>query len=259
MNDTTDQPPFPDIFNYGDWRLFLKDTIQWHKDTDPKFSFRNFCQQAGQKSHAYVHKLINGEGTLTLNLASLLAYALKLNVSQTNKFLQLVLGDDATVFEHTSGHIPHPAEHALCTALSSAAEDPISPESLSSGTAGVVSAAAAANWLEFGLLQGFISLDNGTYRLSDKPAKTTAIHGDSEEEVEALQSSISKMAHQCTVNQRVKSINFANFVWLTKDETDDLTRSINKEFQRVLAAATNTKDSRKLHYLFFSSSQFPKD
>ena len=35
------------IFNYLDYRRFLKDLYQWHKKHTPEFSYRYFANKAG--------------------------------------------------------------------------------------------------------------------------------------------------------------------------------------------------------------------
>lgn len=40
----------PDVFSYGDYKAFLKDTLQYLKDRAPNFSLRKFSKQAGLSS-----------------------------------------------------------------------------------------------------------------------------------------------------------------------------------------------------------------
>jgi uncharacterized protein (TIGR02147 family) len=48
----------PDVFSYTDYKVFLKDTLQFLKDRDPGFSLRKFSKQAGLSS-GYLPIILN--------------------------------------------------------------------------------------------------------------------------------------------------------------------------------------------------------
>lgn len=55
----------PNIFEYTDYRKFLKDYFEFKKKLNKNFSYRYFCQKAGVSSPSYLHNIIKGIRRIT--------------------------------------------------------------------------------------------------------------------------------------------------------------------------------------------------
>lgn len=79
------------IFEYLDYRQFLKDAFQELKSTKSFFSHRYFIKKAGLASPSHLNMAMNGTRNLTLETARKIAKALDLNKKQSEYFEVLVL------------------------------------------------------------------------------------------------------------------------------------------------------------------------
>lgn len=79
------------IYDYTDYRAFLRDYFTQHADQDSgKYSFRAVAQKAGFKSPNYLQKIIGGEKNLTPASALGLAKGLHLSALEQKYFVKLV-------------------------------------------------------------------------------------------------------------------------------------------------------------------------
>ncbi|MBD3318196.1 MAG: TIGR02147 family protein [Chitinivibrionales bacterium] len=77
------------IYQYDDFRLFLKDAYQALKEADPSLSHRKFAQMAGFKNPGYLNDVIKGFKRLSENASYRIAKALKLTANECD-FLWLL-------------------------------------------------------------------------------------------------------------------------------------------------------------------------
>jgi uncharacterized protein (TIGR02147 family) len=79
-----------DIFNYSDYRLFLKDYFEESKKTCHAFSHQYFARKAGIRSSGFMLHVIKGQRNLTQAVLHKVAHAVGLNSLQTEFFEALV-------------------------------------------------------------------------------------------------------------------------------------------------------------------------
>jgi len=79
------------IFDYTDYRQFLKDTYAELKSKGRQFSFRYFAKMAGLSSSGYLKMVMDGERNLSANSINQFAKALKLSAKEADYFETLVL------------------------------------------------------------------------------------------------------------------------------------------------------------------------
>lgn len=78
------------IYNFGDYREFLKDRYKQLKETDPLFSFRNFSKQAGFGSPNYLKLVMDGKRNLSADAIGKFAKGLRLDSHETEFFKYMV-------------------------------------------------------------------------------------------------------------------------------------------------------------------------
>lgn len=78
------------IYNFGDYREFLKDRYKQLKETDPLFSFRNFSKQAGFGSPNYLKLVMDGKRNLSAEAIGKFAKGLRLDTHETEFFRYMV-------------------------------------------------------------------------------------------------------------------------------------------------------------------------
>jgi len=83
-------PKAPDVFNYTDYRTYMKDFFAYMKSVKPAFSYQYFAEKAGFKAKSFVHKVIKGERALSQTSVFNIARALNLKGRQINFFEALV-------------------------------------------------------------------------------------------------------------------------------------------------------------------------
>jgi len=79
------------IFEYSDYREFLKSYYEEAKEKDKKFSFRYFAKAAGFKSSSVLKNIIDGKRNIASYNLEIYAKVLKLNKEETLYFKNLVL------------------------------------------------------------------------------------------------------------------------------------------------------------------------
>ena len=80
----------PDLFNYTDYRKFLKDYYEEQKAKDAKFSHRYFTMKVGFSSSGYFSDVLAGKKNLSGAFMLKFAKALKLSKEEEEYFLNLV-------------------------------------------------------------------------------------------------------------------------------------------------------------------------
>jgi uncharacterized protein (TIGR02147 family) len=80
----------PDIFDYEDYRLFLKDFYDYSKKTNKNFSHRYFALKAGYSSSGFLHLIIEGKRNLSRKSVPKFARAIELNIKEQIFFDALV-------------------------------------------------------------------------------------------------------------------------------------------------------------------------
>lgn len=83
-------PPRPDIFEYDDFRPYLKDLYLYTKRINPKFSYRLFAKRVGIPSSAYLPLLIDGRRNLVNGNITRVALAFRLTKEEHQYFEALV-------------------------------------------------------------------------------------------------------------------------------------------------------------------------
>jgi uncharacterized protein (TIGR02147 family) len=83
------------IFDYSDYRLFIKDYYESHKALNPSFSFRYLAQKAGINSAPFFKFIIEGKRNLTKSTILKTCVALKLNDREAEYFENLVFFNQA--------------------------------------------------------------------------------------------------------------------------------------------------------------------
>lgn len=85
----------PNLYEYLDYRDFIKDTYHAKKTCGRGFSYRTFSRLAGFRSSNFIKLIVEGKRNLSHEGIHKIAKALKLNKSETNFFEALVLFDQS--------------------------------------------------------------------------------------------------------------------------------------------------------------------
>src|SRR3989338_9919808 len=86
----------PNIFEYDNYRSFLKDLYALLKQEKSAFSFRFFSRQAGFRSPNFLKLVMEGKRNLSPESIEKFAKGLKLNKNEADFFRRLVLLNQAT-------------------------------------------------------------------------------------------------------------------------------------------------------------------
>ncbi len=78
------------IYNFADYRDFLKDRYRQLKEADPVFSFRHFSKQAGFGSPNYLKLVMDGKRNLSAEAIFKFAKGLRLDNHETEYFRYMV-------------------------------------------------------------------------------------------------------------------------------------------------------------------------
>lgn len=85
----------PEIFQYLDYRPYLRDFYVASKEGDPGFSFRSFSKSAGLRSFNYLKLVMEGRRRLSETFFAPFAKALRLRDSEKAYFAKLIEFSDA--------------------------------------------------------------------------------------------------------------------------------------------------------------------
>ncbi len=80
----------PNVYQYRDYRLLLRDLFEWRKSQADGYSFRRFSADAGLNSPNYLKLVIDGQRNLSLDKAVVFGKAFNLNSEET-AFLGLLV------------------------------------------------------------------------------------------------------------------------------------------------------------------------
>ncbi len=83
------------VFDYSDYRQFIKDYYEQHKAVNPSFSYRYLAQKAGINSAPFYKFIIEGKRNLTKTTILKTCNALKLNDREAEYFENLVFFNQA--------------------------------------------------------------------------------------------------------------------------------------------------------------------
>jgi uncharacterized protein (TIGR02147 family) len=85
-----------DVFDYLDYRAFLRDLYVWKKNEGRGFSFRSFSRRAGLSSPNYLKRVIEGDRNLSYETAARFAKACGLQGTSAEYFVILVKFNQAS-------------------------------------------------------------------------------------------------------------------------------------------------------------------
>jgi uncharacterized protein (TIGR02147 family) len=91
-----DRPIEVDVFDYRDYRAFLRDVYKSRKQTEYGFSYRAFAKRAGLSAPNYLKLVAEGQRNLTPEMAGRFASALGLNEEPAGYFCDLVAFNQAS-------------------------------------------------------------------------------------------------------------------------------------------------------------------
>lgn len=112
----------PDVRTYTDYRRFLRDCYDFHKNRDPKFSHRYFCKKAGYGSSSAFADILKGRRNLPASAALRLARAFELAKPDEDYLLHLVQFNQAESLEVKNLH------YARMLSMARISIDVISPD-----------------------------------------------------------------------------------------------------------------------------------
>ena len=85
----------PDVLQYTNYRVYLRDYYEYKKKTVPAFSLRFFAEKAGLSSHAHLKLTIDGKRNITKNTVVKLIHGLGLDGQRAAYFESLVFFNQA--------------------------------------------------------------------------------------------------------------------------------------------------------------------
>jgi uncharacterized protein (TIGR02147 family) len=89
----------PNLFNYSNYRQYLRDYYDYQKDQNPNFSIRYFAKKANFPSHGLINYLMEGKRNLSKKTLVKLTIGLGLNKEQSQFFENLVFFNQAKSLE----------------------------------------------------------------------------------------------------------------------------------------------------------------
>ncbi|MBD3392339.1 MAG: TIGR02147 family protein [Chitinivibrionales bacterium] len=92
------------VFEYNDYRRFLKDFYNEKKSENSHFSYRFMAGRVGFKSPGHFTQIIQGKANISIHLIERFAQFLKLNKKERSYFQELVLFNQARKHEDKKRH-----------------------------------------------------------------------------------------------------------------------------------------------------------
>ncbi len=89
----------PAVYNYLDYRAFLKDLVEFRKQQDSKYSYRYFSGKAGFSSTNFISLVVKGKRNLTNGSISQIAKGLGLKKKEREFFENLVFMNQASTHD----------------------------------------------------------------------------------------------------------------------------------------------------------------
>jgi uncharacterized protein (TIGR02147 family) len=96
--------PFKSVFDYTDYRKYLRDYYAWAKENKKGFSHRAFMAKTGMSGPNYFKRVMDGVHDLTDHSIPKFAAALALTDSEANYFRHLVYFNQAATLEDKDRH-----------------------------------------------------------------------------------------------------------------------------------------------------------
>lgn len=87
------------IFEYLDYRMFIKQWIETKKKLDPKFSYRYYSAKAGFSSSNFLSLVVKGKRNLTIASVGKIAKGFALNKQERSFFENMVFMNQASTHE----------------------------------------------------------------------------------------------------------------------------------------------------------------
>jgi len=94
----------PNIFEFEDYRHFLKEMYSYFKGKKKSFSYRSFAKDAGLKSYNYLKLVMDGERNLSAKMLPHFTKGLKLNRQESEFFENLVYFNQAVSLEEKQAY-----------------------------------------------------------------------------------------------------------------------------------------------------------
>ena len=98
-----EKKPSKKIFEYLDYREFLKDYYNAKKEANPAFSLRVFSDKIGFKAKDFISRVMNGDKNLSSQSIPKVASGLRLGKHETEFFIALVKFNQAETTEERNG------------------------------------------------------------------------------------------------------------------------------------------------------------
>lgn len=98
-----EKKPSKKIFEYLDYREFLKDYYNTKKEANPAFSLRVFSDKIGFKAKDFISRVMNGDKNLSSQSIPKVASGLRLGKHETEFFIALVKFNQAETTEERNG------------------------------------------------------------------------------------------------------------------------------------------------------------
>jgi uncharacterized protein (TIGR02147 family) len=98
-----EKKPSKKIFEYLDYRDFLKDYYNAKKEANPAFSLRVFSDKIGFKAKDFISRVMNGDKNLSSQSIPKVASGLRLGKHETEFFIALVKFNQAETTEERNG------------------------------------------------------------------------------------------------------------------------------------------------------------
>jgi uncharacterized protein (TIGR02147 family) len=99
-----DEKTFPNLYEYDNYRKFLKDAYLALKAKDKKFSFRYFARVAGFNSHNFLRLIIDGKSNMSLSSVDKMIKFFKLTTEEARFFQNLVMLNQAKTNEEKQSY-----------------------------------------------------------------------------------------------------------------------------------------------------------
>lgn len=87
------------IFEYDNYRHFLRDFVEWQRSCNANFSLRYFALKAGFRSHSFLHNVIAAKRNLTLESIGKVGKAALLGGKEAQFLRALVLFNQAETYQ----------------------------------------------------------------------------------------------------------------------------------------------------------------
>ena len=95
------------IFNYINYRLYLRDLLEYTREIDPEFSFRKFCKKSGIVSPSFLKHVIDDTRNLSVDGAQKFMKGFGLEGPEASFFEILVQMNQAKTLEIRNKHFQH--------------------------------------------------------------------------------------------------------------------------------------------------------